>query len=1249
MKIRNKILNISTILILLLTFIPNMNAQAAGTQFTVTPSYVNPTDVSKTITIQAAADTFTPGQSHPVLLKKENGTVNVDSSEDVTLLESTDDTIKMTIPPNLSEGTYEIRVGDSKGELTDEEGFSYYNVGDIEIRSGVITSSAPLQSLPLNYDSKQSITLTAKYADLTTEQTKVNILDSSDNVVDTPNITDITTKDSYTKDLTFSLGTGLESGSYDVQLVTGDKTVTKSNAILVRGTPSISLPTDFSLNEGYSQTEFVVSGQNTGFNNTTTVSILQNDEVQSVINGTPTIVDSNKLKVNVNSGLAAGTYDLLVKTGVEEASTSFQVNQAQADLKKAQEDINFSEIGKSNGTIDLRIVGNTTTSFDQSTLDRLKVLDGSDNEVLGKITKKSRTGQEITFTLSRDMELGTYKISAYSGTKEIQKSFTIVEPSISEFVLNTKLNTNGDLPEGYVSHTVQVTGQSTDFNDSTKVWVQDQSGQTDSITVQDKTSIEFTLKSGLPTGTHTIVIDMDGDSNTTDDQFPRDVSVLSPSFGSLTPSTVVNTSDQKVTLTVSGVNTNFTYTQNVNVQLKDSSGNAVGNVSNITATNDNTLTFDLVPSSITTSGLYNIAVVINESGFQQTIQKQQALTVDSKGISAVSPSQIYKDELSNSPSITLTGDSTSFNNIQDIKVDGTSLPSSDYSVTNDTEMSVTLSNSFTVGQHTILIEENNGNKYETSFRIQPERTIVNMSPTDFEFDYSTQDIVVEGQSINFATDLPELTLSETNQSLNPTATSNSTFTFSLPSGLPKGTYTVNAEWTSGTHDGLTLPVGTINITNKYKSLYIQKDGATPSNVIVNEDDPNFNLQAYGVRKATGNPNDLLTSTVNWNIKSGSNVISIDQNGQVTILKDGTATIEASYDGQTTSVNVTVNNVEEETNNNGNGSPSPSPSHSPSPAPSNGNDEGDENNDSNSVKFDVKEEKLANGKVRNTITIDNNASDMIEEAMNNKQKELKLDLTSNKADELAISLKKDTVEKLSNGKMGLQLQSKKGSIKLSKKTLDQLDEDISINLSEVSSSEAASIEQDLESEHEVNVKQRGETIRVEADYKGQTEVTIPVGDLDVTSDQQNLGVYIVHSDGDKELVSGKISYNEEGKAVGVRVHTEKFSTFTVVELDQEREFFEWNTRYDVAEDKVWEVNFNTKLDPQTVTEDAVYVKDSTGNKVSVKVSIKNGNTIKVEPQKDYDSGETYQLVITKDVNSFVYKQMVESIQMKFEIK
>ncbi|KGX91036.1 Ig-like domain-containing protein [Pontibacillus marinus] len=1248
MKRTKKLLNISTILILLLSFIPNVQVQAADISFTVTPSYVNPTDVSKTISVQAASGTFTPGSSHPVLIKKGTNETN---AIEVNLLDSTDEQVNMTIPPNLSEGTYAIRIGDPNGQSVDGDGYSYYDVGDIEIRSGIITSSVPLQSLPNKYDSKPSITLTAKYANLTIEQTKVNILDANNTVVDTPNITNISTIDPYTKDLTFSLSTGLESGTYDVEVVTGDKTIVKNNAIVVRGTPSISLPTNFSLNEGYSQKELVVTGQNTGFNNTTTVSVLQNGEVQSVINGSPTIVDTNKLKVNVNSGLTAGTYDLLVKTGVEEASTSFQVKQAQADLKKAQEDVQVTKIGQSNGSINLRIVGNTTTNFDQSTLDRLKVLDSSDNEVTGKISNKSLTGQEITFTLSRDITPGTYKFSVYSGTKEIQKSFTIVEPSISEFVLNTGLNMNGDLPEGYVDHTVQVTGGHTDFNDATTVSVQGQTSQTESVKVQDKTSLEFTLKSGLPSGTHTIEIDMDGDSNTTTDQLTHDVSVLSPSFGSVSPSTVVNTSDQNVTLTVTGMNTNFTYTQNLNVLITDGSGNQAGNISNVTASDDNTLTFDLVPSSISNPGLYNVKVNVNESGFQQSIEKQQALTVDNKGINKLSRTEIYQDELAGSPSITLTGDSTSFTNIQDLLIDGTTVDSAQYNVSTDTELALTLSDSLSEGSHTIRIEESSGDQYETSFLVKPERTINDVSKSAFEFDYATQDIIVTGQSINFALsgNLPELSISGPEQhTLSAQSTSdNNKFKFSLPSGWSKGTYNISAEWKSGTHSGLTLPVGTIDITNKYQSLYVKKDSAETSNVIVNEDDLSFTLQAYGVLKVDVNQHDLLTNKVTWNITSGSDVVSINQNGQVTILKDGTATIEASFDGQTTSVNVTVNNVEEETNNAGSGSPSPSPS--PSPAPTSGSDEEDETSDSNSVEFDVKEEKLPNGKVRNTITIDDNASDMIEEAMNNKQKELKLDFTSNEADELAISLNKDTVEKLSNGKMGLQLQSKKGSIKLSEKTLNQFGEDISINLSEVSSSEAASIEQDLESDQKVNVKQRGETIRVEADYKGQTEVTIPLGDLDITSDQKNLGVYIVHSDGDRELVSGKISYNEEGEATGVTVHTEKFSTFTVVELDQEREFFKWNTRFDVEEDKVWEVNFNTKLHPATVTADYVYVMDSTGEKVPTNVSLVDGNMIKVEPLKDYHSGETYQLVITNDVKSLVHKQMIEPVHMIFEVK
>lgn len=123
-----------------------------------------------------------------------------------------------------------------------------------------------------------------------------------------------------------------------------------------------------------------------------------------------------------------------------------------------------------------------------------------------------------------------------------------------------------------------------------------------------------------------------------------------------------------------------------------------------------------------------------------------------------------------------------------------------------------------------------------------------------------------------------------------------------------------------------------------KATAVKIDGA--SSVSLNASNKTASL------KATVTPENA-TSKVTWS-SSNKNVATVDENGNVTAVANGTATITAKIDGKTASVKVTVSGLAKTastTNNNSGKSNSSSGSKSNSGSSSNNNNSGSNNNQS----------------------------------------------------------------------------------------------------------------------------------------------------------------------------------------------------------------------------------------------------------------------------------------------------------------
>ncbi|WBW94714.1 transglutaminase domain-containing protein [Oceanirhabdus sp. W0125-5] len=87
---------------------------------------------------------------------------------------------------------------------------------------------------------------------------------------------------------------------------------------------------------------------------------------------------------------------------------------------------------------------------------------------------------------------------------------------------------------------------------------------------------------------------------------------------------------------------------------------------------------------------------------------------------------------------------------------------------------------------------------------------------------------------------------------------------------------------------------------------------------------------------------------------------------------------------------------------------------------------------------------------------------------------------------------------------------------------------------------------------------------------------------------------------------------------------------------------------VKNDKVWTIKFNMTLEEADSIEDYVYVQDSKGDRAPVNVQLKN-DTVVVSPTKSYEKGETYKLIIEKELKSSNGVPLKQRVIMPFNIE
>lgn len=172
---------------------------------------------------------------------------------------------------------------------------------------------------------------------------------------------------------------------------------------------------------------------------------------------------------------------------------------------------------------------------------------------------------------------------------------------------------------------------------------------------------------------------------------------------------------------------------------------------------------------------------------------------------------------------------------------------------------------------------------------------------------------------------------------------------------------------------------------------------------------------------------------------------------------------------------------------------------------------------------------------------------------------------NQVSETFVKIPLESVGILSAGKIDLQIDTEEAKIGLSKDTLKNLSQTLKkelyfhlVPVKDEKQKETALNQAILEASlinKKSNVSVIGNPVTIETNMSStEADITLPLTGIKIptnTKDKEallkQLAVYIEHSDGDKELVQGKLIEYKEG-VYGIRFHIKKFSTFTVVKTD-----------------------------------------------------------------------------------------------------
>jgi hypothetical protein len=313
-------------------------------------------------------------------------------------------------------------------------------------------------------------------------------------------------------------------------------------------------------------------------------------------------------------------------------------------------------------------------------------------------------------------------------------------------------------------------------------------------------------------------------------------------------------------------------------------------------------------------------------------------------------------------------------------------------------------------------------------------------------------------------------------------------------------------------------------------------------------------------------------------------------------------------------------------------------------------------DSAAVEVQISRKTNASGDTMDSITLGQEvASKTIEQALKNQSNMATINLKTDditETDSTEVNLAKTSTQMFGQKEIALRIETNEVRMVLPAETVAEFDKDVSITIKELASKDEIDASKGVMLSMSAGSTMIGNPISIETNYAMKTMLTLPIDSAQVPTNQaqleafiNSLAVLVEHSDGEVVLQKGTISYDKDGRPVSITITVDKFSTFTVMHINY--------TVKDIVvsgkqmPDKTWTFEFAEELDSSTINTDNIYVLDSQGNKVDVKLLYAN-KKIKIVPKKPYKTKNTYTLYVTSEVKCKSGKLLEEGKKYQFTI-
>ncbi|MEW9701822.1 cadherin-like beta sandwich domain-containing protein [Paenibacillus sp. SI8] len=224
-----------------------------------------------------------------------------------------------------------------------------------------------------------------------------------------------------------------------------------------------------------------------------------------------------------------------------------------------------------------------------------------------------------------------------------------------------------------------------------------------------------------------------------------------------------------------------------------------------------------------------------------------------------------------------------------------------------------------------------------------------------------------------------------------------------------------------------------------------------------------------------------------------------------------------------------------------------------------------------LQLDVQRERTTDGRVTDKVVITHDIfKEATEGAVGSEQKTLNLAIPEllEGSDEFNVIFPMNILQDLSGSGMSLSIETNDVQITLPGNTVSgalQSNEDLYVRFVPIRTDAAKQETEKRVLTAQIVTKAAGSgkvdllglPMTIESNLKNQeTRLSFSLKGIQIPTDPKkrseflsSLGVYIEHSDGEKELLKGIIKYDSKGNPIGIEIVITKFSTFSLIEVQK----------------------------------------------------------------------------------------------------